>query len=136
MGQQFDDAVSMRELCRAIKECRRGVGHKDGPVDWYAHRLMKAQGLRNDILSGRYKLRKGSVVKIYRPKYREAVAPWFRDRVWQRSMCNNGVYDDLTHGFLYDNMACQVGKGTDLAFWWCFKIVLLFYSSTVIYVLC
>lgn len=130
MGQQFDDAVSMRELCRAIKECRRGVGHKDGPVDWYAHRLMKAQGLRNDILSGRYKLRKGSVVKIYRPKYREAVAPWFRDRVWQRSMCNNGVYDDLTHGFLYDNMACQVGKGTDLAIRRTIKMLQRIYRTT------
>lgn len=130
MGQQFDDAVSMRELCRAIKECRRGVGHKDGPVDWYAHRLIKAQGLRDEILSGRYKMRKGSVVKVYRPKYREAVAPWFRDRVWQRSMCNNGVYDDLTHGFLYDNMACQVGKGTDLAIRRTIKMLQRIYRTT------
>ena len=106
----------MTELCKAIKECRRGVSYKDGPTDWYIHRLMKAEALQRDILSGRYKLRPGTVVKIYRPKKREAVAPWFRDRVWQRSMCNNGVYHDLTHSLCYDNAACQVGKGTNQSF--------------------
>lgn len=30
-------------------------------------------------------------------------------------MCNNGVYEDLTRGFITENMACQKGKGTDLA---------------------
>lgn len=115
MGTQFDRAVSMTELCRAIKECKKGVGYKDGPTDWYLHRLMKAEALQRDILSGRYKLRPGTKVQIYRPKRREAIAPWFRDRVWQRSMCNNGVYDDLTHSLCYDNYACQKGKGTDLA---------------------
>lgn len=115
MGKQFDDATSMTELCRAIRQCKRGVSYKDGAMSWYLHRLTKAEELRRDILRGRYKLRPGTKVQIYRPKRREAVAPWFRDRVWQRSMCNNGVYHDMTAGLLYDNYACQVGKGTDLA---------------------
>lgn len=115
MGEQFDRAVSMTELTRAIRECRRGVSYKDGPTDWYIHSYTKAKTLRDDILRGRYRLRPGTTVQIYRPKRREAVAPWFRDRVWQRSMCNNGVYDDLTRGLVYDNYACQKDKGTDLA---------------------
>ncbi len=115
MGEQFDKAVSMTELCRGIKQCKQGVSYKDGPMLWYLHRLTKAEELRRDILHGRYKLRPGTKVQIYRPKRREAVAPWFRDRVWQRSMCNNGVYHDLTAGLMYDNYACQEGKGTDLA---------------------
>lgn len=115
MGEQFDKAVSMKELTRAIRECKRGVCYKEGPIDWYTHRLMKAEALRRDILNGRYKLRPGTPVQIYRPKRRVAIAPWFRDRVWQRSMCNNGVYDDLTRSLCYDNVACQTGKGTDQA---------------------
>ena len=115
MGEQFDRAAGLNELCRAVKECRKGVGHKDGPVDWYMHRLTKAEALQRDILRGKYHLRPGTKVQIYRPKRREAVAPWFRDRVWQRSMCNNGVYDDLTSGLCYDNGACQKGKGTEQA---------------------
>ena len=115
MGEQFDKAVSMKELCEAIRQCKRGVSHKDGPTDWYNHAYTKAKSLKDEIERGRYKLRPGSIVKIYRPKYREAIAPWFKDRVWQRAMCNNGLYHDLTDHLSYDNYACQVGKGTDLA---------------------
>jgi Retron-type reverse transcriptase len=115
MGEQFDRAASLTELCKGIRECKRNVSRKTGVMDAYIHALSFARDIRDDVLSGKYKLRPGKVVKIYRPKYREAVAPWFRDRVWQRSMCNNGVYDNLTGSFVFDNMACQKGKGLDLA---------------------
>jgi hypothetical protein len=112
---KFGKAVSMDELCRAAKECRRGVSNKVGPVEFNLHRLSSCKRLKDDITSGRYKIRPGTKVIVYRPKRRVATAPWFRDRVWQRSMCNNGVYDDLTRSFLLDNIACQKGKGADMA---------------------
>lgn len=115
MGNQFDRAVSLTEICKGIRECKQNVSRKTGVMDAYIHALAFARDIRDDVLNGKYKLRPGKIVKIYRPKYREAVAPWFRDRVWQRSMCNNGVYEDLTGSFIYDNMACQKKKGLDLA---------------------
>ncbi len=116
MGEQYDAAVSMRELCRAAKGCKaNGVAKKDGPLDFYLKRVGKCQKLRNELLTGSYKMRIGTVVQIYRPKRREARAPYYPDRVFQRSMCNNGVYHDLTHSLIYDNVACQKGKGTDMA---------------------
>ena len=111
----FDKAVSLNELCKAAKQCRKGVSNKAGPVDFNIHRLSSCKRLRDDILSGRYKVRPGTKVIVYRPKKRVATAPWFRDRVFQRSMCNNGVYDDLVRSFITDNIACQKGKGTDMA---------------------
>lgn len=30
-------------------------------------------------------------------------------------MCNNGMYEDMTKGLIYDNAACQKGKGVDFA---------------------
>lgn len=30
-------------------------------------------------------------------------------------MCNNGVYADLTRGFILNNICCQKGKGQDMA---------------------
>lgn len=113
MGEQYDAAVSLHEICKGIKQCKQGVSHKDGPMDWYIHSYTKGKALKDELTSGKYKLRPGTVVKIYRPKKREAIAPWFKDRAWQRSMCNNGVYDDLTRSLTYDNAACQKGKGTD-----------------------
>ena len=111
----FDEAVSLRELCKAAKQCRRGVSNKAGPVDFNIHRISSCKRLRDDILAGRYIVRPGTKVMIYRPKKRVATAPWFRDRTWQRAMCNNGVYDDLTKPFIRENIACQKGKGADMA---------------------
>ena len=39
----------------------------------------------------------------------------YADRVVQRSLCNNGLYDMLTKSFIYDNCACQNRKGTMFA---------------------
>lgn len=111
----FDDAVTMHELCKAIRQCGKGVMWKRTPAEFRAHVLLKAKILQREVLSGRYHQMKGTPIKIYRPKKREALAPKFRDRGWQRSMCNNGVYDDLTDRLIPDNVACQRGKGTDLA---------------------
>lgn len=84
-------------------------------MEFNLHRLSSCKRLKDDITSGRYKIRPGTKVIVYRPKRRVATAPWFRDRVWQRSMCNNGVYEDLTRSFILDNIACQKGKGADMA---------------------
>ena len=115
MDVGFDKAISLNELCKAARECRRGVSNKAGPVEFNIHRLSSCKRLKDDIVRGTYKIRPGTKVRIYRPKKRIATAPWFRDRTWQRSMCNNGVYDDLTRPFIMDNIACQKDKGADMA---------------------
>lgn len=49
------------------------------------------------------------------PKKREIVSIAFRDRVYQRSLNDNAIYPQMTKGFINTNVACQKGKGTDLA---------------------
>ena len=49
------------------------------------------------------------------PKPRVVHAMRFADRVVQRSLCNNGLYEMLTKSFIYDNCACQDSKGTMFA---------------------
>ena len=115
MGEAFDTATSMQGGCRSIRKCKNGVSRKSGPMHWYLHRMTKAERLNSSVLEGAYHLMPGTTVQIYRPKRREAKAPHFQDRVWQRSMCDAGVYADLTRGLCYDNAACQKDKGTDLA---------------------
>lgn len=115
MGEQFDKASGLNEIVKAARSCKKGVSRKDGPMEFFITALGSGERLQREIRSGRYHARPGTPVEIWRPKHRTAAAPWFRDRVWQRSMCDNGVYDDLVRGFIPENMACQKGKGTDLA---------------------
>ena len=113
--EQFEKAVSLNEITKGAWECLREVRNKDGPMEFCFTALGSGKALRDELLAGRYHERKGNRVIITRPKPRVATAPWFRDRVWQRSMCNNGVYEDLVGGSPWESMACQKDKGTDIA---------------------
>ena len=115
MGDQFDRASSMRVLCRNARRCKQAAAWKDGPLDTYLKRVAKAQTLRNDLLTGKYKMQRTVEVEIFRPKHRIANAPALRDKIWQKSMCECGIYEDLTSSLIMDNIACQKGKGTDMA---------------------
>lgn len=115
MGEQFNKAASLHEIDKGNRQCKCGVSGKPSVMDAYIHGLSFDRNILDDVLSGKYHMRPGKPVHIYRPKERDALAPYYRDRVWQRSMCNNGVYADLTGSAIFDNMACQRGKGTDLA---------------------
>ena len=46
---------------------------------------------------------------------REIVSTRIKDRVFQRSLCDNYLYEAMTRTFVYDNCACQIDKGTDFA---------------------
>ena len=52
---------------------------------------------------------------IHEPKTREIVATRIRDRQFQRSLCDNVLYRDMTRTFIHDNCACLRGKGVDFA---------------------
>lgn len=113
MGQRLDEALSLRELCRATKQCKKGVLWKDSVANHYLRSLTRNQKLSREVKEGRYKLSPYTVFTIHEPKKREISATKMRDRVLQRSMTNNGVRDDLTRSFIYDNGACIKNKGKD-----------------------
>jgi hypothetical protein len=113
MGNQYDEAVRLQSLVKASRLCCRGVGHKESAQSWKIEPTAKCEALQDLILSGKMQPGHGRPFKIYEPKERDILPPLFRDRVWQRSMCMNGIYDDMTRSLIYDNGACQVGKGTE-----------------------
>lgn len=109
----YKEAITFSELYKAAQECARGVRWKDSVQDYLRNPLMRTLRLRNDLVSGKYRISPYIRFFVTEPKRREIVATRFRDRVVQRSMCNNGLYHQLTRGFIYDNGACLNGKGVD-----------------------
>lgn len=65
--------------------------------------------------NGTYKLDAYTQFKVYEPKERDIVSTRIKDRVFQRSLCDNYFYDTMTKSFIYDNCACQDGRGTEFA---------------------
>ena len=113
MGEGLDKALSLSELCRATKQCKKGVLWKDSTANHFLRALTRNQKLADEVREGRYKLSPYTIFTIYEPKKRTISATKMRDRVLQRSLCNNGVREDLTRSFIYDNGACIRGKGKD-----------------------
>ena len=101
-------------LMQAAMECAKGVRWKTSVASWVhpCHLASNCLKLLDELETGEYRLSPYSVFRITSPKPRVIMAPKFRDRVVQRAACNLGLYDDLTRDNIYDNGACQKGKGT------------------------
>lgn len=102
-------------LHRAMKECRKGVMWKDSVSRYSNNALVSIYKLQQELLSNTYRLSPYHHFTIYEPKKREIISTRFKDRVFQRSLCDNYLYHAITKSFIYDNAACQIGKGTDFA---------------------
>jgi len=111
----FDRAITFDALYRGYRKSKRNVVWKDS-VAAYALNVMKnTVRLKEDVESGNYQISDYQRFMVHEPKEREIVATRFRDRQFQRSLCDTLLYREMTKGFIYDNCACQIGKGVDFA---------------------
>lgn len=109
----YDQAISFGELYKGLKKSCRNVRWKDSVVGYETNGLRNTFKLSKALHNGTYKISKYQVFQIHEPKERTIVASRIVDRQFQRSLCECGLYRDITEHFIRDNVACQKGKGTD-----------------------
>lgn len=110
-----ETGFTFENLFRAAKECSKGVRWKNSVIKWHENASRFCLRLEKELADGTFKWSDSVKMVITSPKKRIVNSLRFRDRVVQRCMCNTGLYDDLTRGNIYDNGACQNGKGTMFA---------------------
>ena len=110
-----DKICSFKELYRAAYICKRNVMWKDSVAGFIKNALVNCHKLHKELEDGTYKLSPYSVFVVHEKKTRTIVSTRMRDRVVQRSLCDNYLTEYLTKGFIYDNCACLPGRGTDMA---------------------
>lgn len=110
-----EDVIGEDALYDSMMKCIKGVLWKDSVAGFYHRGLSKVHQLHKDLAEGTYKAKPPVHFKIMHPKPRNIASVAFRDRVYQRSLNDNVVYPLMTKSFIYDNYACQKGKGTDAA---------------------
>ena len=98
-----------------MRHCKNNVMWKDSTAGFVKNGLVNCVNLHDDVEMGKYTIGKYSVFTITEPKERRIVSTRIRDRTFQRSLCDNYLTEALSKSFIYDNCACQVGKGTDFA---------------------
>lgn len=115
MTEIRDNICSFDNLYKGMTKSRKGVMWKDSVARYSNNALTSILKLKDSLLDDSYEINLYCKFTIHEPKTREIVSTKFKDRVFQRSLCDNYVYDALTSDFIYDNGACQIGKGTDFA---------------------
>lgn len=111
----FDQVASFEALMRSTSKCLHGVKWKDTPAAYSLNEIEENLRLEKQLEKGTYKQRRPRRFKVTYPKERDIVSVAFRDRVFQRSLNDNIIYPRISKSFIYDNMACQHGKGPDKA---------------------
>ncbi len=96
-------------------KCQRGVIWKDSVAKHSFNGLDTVLKLQDSLLDDTYKIEEYYEFTVHEPKTRQIVSTKFKDRVFQRSLTDNYLYDVMTKSFIYDNHACQLGRGTDKA---------------------
>lgn len=106
---------SFKFLYKAMRKCVLDVRWKDSVAGYLNHGLVNCYKLEESLDSDTYEISAYITFIVYEPKMRPIVSTRIKDRVFQRSLCDNYLYAAITKSFIYDNCACQIGKGTDFA---------------------
>ncbi len=108
-----ESVIGFDALYDSMLKCKKGVLWKDSVAAYYHRGIERTDKLCRELHDGTYKAAPTKHFTISSPKPREIASVAFRDRVYQRSLNDNCVYPIMVRSFIYDNWACQVGKGTD-----------------------
>lgn len=110
-----EDIVGFEALWDSMRKCKHGVMWKDSVAHFVLNGIPEVTKLSNELEQGTYKERSHKYFTIKYPKEREIMSISFRDRVYQRSLNDVAIYPMMSRSFIYDNCACQKGKGSDFA---------------------
>lgn len=111
----IEDIIGFEALWDSMMKCKRGVIWKDSVAAFCLNALKEVSRLTDQLHDGTYKERPHKFFSIESPKHRDIMSISFRDRVYQRSLNDVGIYPAMARSFIYDNCACQKGKGADFA---------------------
>ena len=113
--QNEENIIGFDALWESMTKCKHGVIWKDSVARFVLNGVHEVTKLSDELENGTYQERAHKYFTIRYPKEREIMSIRFRDRVYQRSLNDVEIYPEMSKHFIYDNCACQKGKGSDFA---------------------
>lgn len=110
-----EKVCNFRNLYKALRISKKGVIWKDSIAKYVLNGLINCHRLIELVYSGEYGILPYTKFIIHCPKTRKIESTRIRDRVFQRSLCDNYLYHEITKDFIVDNCSSQKKKGTDFA---------------------
>jgi len=113
-GNLFDKTFSEESLYNAYLSASKGKKKTGSYLKFSSNLGYELIKLREEILSGEYKLRPYRRLQIKTPKVRDILAPHFRDVIVQHAIYTT-IYPIFNKTFIHTSFACRKGKGTHAA---------------------
>lgn len=111
----FKESTEFGALYKSMWKCKCGKIKKASVARFVTYGIEETLKLEEEIEKEVYHPRKPKTFTLTYPKVRPCSSIHIRDRIVQRSLNDNDIYPKMTAGFVWDNMACQKGKGTTKA---------------------
>lgn len=112
----FDILTDFENLYQAHIKCRGGKRWKDSVASYDIRALESTLYLQYLLKTTKYRMSKYHCFTINeRGKTRDIKSIQYKDRVVQKSLCDNIIRPRIEPTFIYDNGASVKGKGTDKA---------------------
>ena len=115
MALEYDRLCDFQNLYNAHKAARRGKRGKLEVVEFELNLALNLCKLQSALYRRTYSPAGYNHFIIHEPKKREIFAPSYVDRVVQHCLCDNVLMPTLDPRLVFDNSACQKGKGTHFA---------------------
>lgn len=107
--------IGEEALHESLDRCAKGVRWKATTAHYRHNWPEEVDRLSRQLRNGSYRERKPRKFMVTEPKRREIMSIHFRDRIFQRSLNDVGIYPQVSRSFIEENYACQTGKGTQKA---------------------
>ena len=107
----YQKVYDFSNLYNAYLESRKGKRWKGATVRFERQALFYIDHLSKTLENKTYRLGRYNVFEVYEPKRRVIKSIPFKDKVVQRSLCDNVIEPLLEPHFIYDNYASRKGKG-------------------------
>ena len=105
----FETFYQAHKLARRCKTTKKPIVKFDLEQGINLHRLVEK------MRTGNYKIQGYQSFYVYQPKKRQIQALRYDDRIVQHVLCDNYLMPYFSKKVIYDNCACQVGKGHHFA---------------------
>lgn len=113
--EEYEKIYNFENLYQAHKLARRGKQNTKEVIQYEMRLSENLERLRFHLIHYTYQIRGYYKFLIHDPKEREIQALCYGDRIVQHSLCDNVLAPYMKNHLIYDNSACQKGKGTHFA---------------------
>lgn len=114
-SELFEKAITYGSLYDSFWSCTKGVIWKDSVARFKLNAVTELDELRKEIINGEYRMQDPILFMVHEPKERIIQSLIFRDKVFQKSLCDNVLVPIFTKVFIYDNGASMKHKGYSFA---------------------